>query len=81
MIQAQSDLTYQVRKTFIFLNLKYPLLISYSFINRLKKQYEIVEGLYFHCSLSVCLSVCVCVFVSVNKAPAKRMHQFGYGFS
>ena len=27
--------------------------------------HEIVEGLYFHCSLSVCLSVCLCVCVSV----------------
>ena len=27
--------------------------------------HEIVEGLYFHCSLSVCLSVCLCVCRSV----------------
>ena len=27
--------------------------------------HEIVEGLYFHCSLSVCLCVCVCVCLSV----------------
>ena len=50
--------------------------------------HEIVEGLYFHCSLSVCLSVCVCVCVCVcvsgsflvNKIPAERMHRFGRGF-
>ena len=27
--------------------------------------HKIVEGLYFHCSLSVCLSVCLCVYVCV----------------
>ena len=49
--------------------------------------YEIVEGLYFHYSLSVCLSVyqCVCVSVCpallVNKIPAKRMNRFGCGFA
>ena len=48
--------------------------------------HEIVEGLYFYFSLSVCLyvcvivCVCVCVCVSVNKIPAERMHQFGCGF-
>ena len=26
--------------------------------------HEIMEGLYFQCSLSMCLSVCVCVYVS-----------------
>ena len=44
--------------------------------------HEIVEGLYFHFSLSVCLSVCVCVSGSflVNKIPAERMHRFRRGF-
>ena len=50
--------------------------------------HEIVEGLYFHSSLSVCLcvcvSVCLCVCVSgsflVNKIPAERVHRFGRGF-
>ena len=47
---------------------------------------EIVEGLYFHCSLlvcvSVCLSVCLCLSDSllVNKIPAERMHRIGRGF-
>ena len=46
--------------------------------------HEIVERLYFHFSLSVCVSVCLSVFVSgsflVNKIPAERMHRFGRGF-
>ena len=52
--------------------------------------HKIVEGLYFHFSLSVCLcvrvSVCPCVCVSVcpaflvNKILAERMHRFGRGF-
>ena len=48
--------------------------------------HKIVEGLYFHCSLSVCLSVCLCVCVCVsgyflvNKIPAKRIHRFQRGF-
>ena len=45
---------------------------------------EIVEGIYFHCSLSVCLCVCECLSVCpeilVNKIPAERMHRFGRGF-
>ena len=41
--------------------------------------HEIVEGLYFHCSLSVCVCVCVSNFL-VNKIPAERMHRFGRGF-
>ena len=28
--------------------------------------HEVVEGLYFHCSLSVCVSVCLSVCVSGN---------------
>ena len=28
--------------------------------------HEIVEGLYFHCSLSVCLCVCVCLSVCLS---------------
>ena len=40
--------------------------------------HEIVEGLYFHCSLSVCVSVCPALLV--NKIPAERMHRFGRGF-
>ena len=40
--------------------------------------HEIVEGLYFHYSLSVCLSVCPALFV--NKIPAERMNQLGRGF-
>ena len=49
--------------------------------------HKIVEGLYFHCSLSVCVCVCVSVCLSVcvsnflvNKIPAERMHRFGRGF-
>ena len=49
--------------------------------------YEIVEGLYFHSSLSLCVCVCVCVRLSVcvsnflvNKIPAERIHRFGRGF-
>ena len=45
--------------------------------------HEIVEGLYFHSSLSVCLCVCLSVCVSeflVNKIPAERMHRFGRSF-
>ena len=52
--------------------------------------HEIVEGLYFHCTLSVCVSVCVSVCLSVclsvcpeilvNKILAERMHRFGSGF-
>ena len=44
--------------------------------------HEIVEGLYFYCSLSVCLSVCdsKCPALLVNKIPAERMHLFGHGF-
>ena len=30
------------------------------------RNHEIVEGLYFHCSLSVCVFVCVCVCVCVR---------------
>ena len=45
--------------------------------------HEIVEGLYFHCNLSVCLCVCVsvCPALIVNKIPAERMNRFGRGFS
>ena len=49
--------------------------------------HDFVEGLYFHCSLSVCLCVCVCVCLSVcpeilvNKIPAEQMHRFGRGFA
>ena len=44
--------------------------------------HEIVEGLYFQCSLSVCLCVClsVCQALLVNKIPAERMNRFGRGF-
>ena len=42
--------------------------------------HEIVETLYFHCSLSVCLSVCVCPALLVNKIPVERMHWFRPGF-
>ena len=46
--------------------------------------YEIVEGLYFHCNLSVCLSVCLWVWLFpallVSKIPAERMTRFGCGF-
>ena len=38
--------------------------------------HEIVEGLYFQCSLSVCQSVCL----SVNKIRADQMHRFRRGF-
>ena len=42
--------------------------------------HKIVEGIYFHCSLyvcvSVCLCVCECVWMLVNKIPVVRMHQF-----
>ena len=50
----------------------------YSFLNL----HDFVEGLYFHCSLSVCVSVCmsVCPEILVNKIPAERMHRFGRGF-
>ena len=45
------------------------LLIGYLFVtpprNRLLHLHEIVEGLYFHCNLSVCVSLCVSVCVSV----------------
>ena len=40
--------------------------------------HEILEGLYFHCSLSVCLSVCPALLV--NYIPAERINQFGRGF-
>ena len=36
--------------------------------------HEIVEGLYFHCSLSVC--VCVCVFVCLSVCPALLVNKF-----
>ena len=41
--------------------------------------HEIVEGLYFHCSLSVCVSVClsVCPAILVNKIQAEQIHRFG----
>ena len=44
--------------------------------------HKIVDGLYLHCSLSVCVSVClslclsVCPTLLVNQSPAKRMHRF-----
>ena len=43
--------------------------------------HDILEGLYFHCSLSVCVSVCVCVCpaILVNKIPAERMHRYCTG--
>ena len=40
--------------------------------------HEIVEGLYFHCSLSVCL--CVCPAILVNKILAERMQRLRRGF-
>ena len=44
--------------------------------------HKIVEGLYFHCSLSVCLCVCVSVrpALLVNKILAQRMNRVGRGF-
>ena len=39
-----------------------------------------MEGLYFHCSLSVCLSVSPALALLVNKIPAERMYRFGRGF-
>ena len=36
--------------------------------------HEIVKGLYFHCSLSVCLALLV------NKMPAERMNRLGRCF-
>ena len=42
--------------------------------------HEIMEGLYFHCSLSVCVRVCLSVCLSVNKIPAKRMNRFWRDF-
>ena len=38
--------------------------------------YEIVEGLYFYFSLTVCACACL----SVNKIPAKRMDRYGCSF-
>ena len=39
---------------------------------------KIVEGLYFHCNLSVCVSVCPALLV--NKIPAERMNLFRRDF-
>ena len=51
-------------------------------LNRFLHLHEIVEGLYFHCSLSVCVCLClsVCPALLVNKIPPERMHRFGHGF-
>ena len=49
-------------------------LICYVFLHL----HEIVEGLYFRFSLSVCVSECPALLV--NKIPAERMHRFGRGF-
>ena len=37
-----------------------------------KPRNEIVEGLYSHCSLSVCVRLCVCVFGSACEHNASR---------
>ena len=37
-------------------------------------------NLYFHSSLSVCVSVCVSGSFLVDKIPAERVHRFGRGF-
>ena len=78
---------------FFFLTIEILQYTVFRFLNEILKEdltfleyflhlHEIVEGLYFHCSLSVCLSVCVCVSgcILVNKIPAERMHRFGRGF-
>ena len=56
------------------------LYISFIFQLIFLHLHEIVEGLYFQFSLSVCLSVCVSGSFLVNKIPAERMHRFGRGF-
>ena len=45
--------------------------------------HEIVERLYFHCSLSVCLFVClsVCPALLLNKIQAERIYRFRRDFS
>ena len=67
------------------LSLSLSLSLSFSPSLRLFSHlHEIVEGLYFHRCLSVCVCVCLSECVSgsflVNKMPAERMHQFGCGF-
>ena len=47
------------------------LLITYRSIETCLHLHKIVEGLYFHYSLSECLSV---------KIPAEQMNRFGRGF-
>ena len=42
--------------------------------------HEIMEGLYFHFILSVCVCLSVCPALLVNKIPAEWMHRFGRGF-
>ena len=62
------------------------ILIQICMLRAFLHLHEIVEGLYFHCSLSVCVCVCVCLsvcvsgWILVNKIPAERMNRFGCGF-
>ena len=49
----------------------------YAFLLLRKNLHEIVEGLYFHCSLSVCVCLSVCPIFLVNKIPAEIMNRFG----
>ena len=73
------------RKQMISLAVK-PVFAHYFLLVFLLHLHEIVEGLYFHCSLSVCvcvsvcLSVCVSGWILVNKIPAERMNRFWCGF-
>ena len=86
---CHSSISYNEFKTRIKTNFKSktkdaisPLYLPRRISTLLLHLHENVEGLYFHFSLSVCLSLCVCVSSSflVNKIPAERRHQFGCGF-
>ena len=53
--------------------------ITGTFTNQFLHLHEIVERLYFHFSLSVCL--CVCPALPVNEIPAERMNDFDAVFA
>ena len=44
---------------------------------QLRVDYELTSVFYYHCSLSVCMCVCL----AVNKIPADRMLRFGCDFT
>ena len=68
LISISNEMCKQISMWFDMDNKEYCIVLFFSL-----HLHEIVEGLHFHCRLSVCVSVCVsvCLALLVNKIPAE----------